>query len=340
MAAVASRPAPMAYESPKWGFAGNMKIEDNSGALIDPDVLGWLEPLASDASDEELRTRYEQDGVVWVKGVIPREKVLAMRRTYFEYVASSGVLKEGSDPTDGIFCGGDPHKFAGPGVASHLGVTEAECDFLAKSVSAHQEDFVKTFAQDGHIMNMVKRIKPDWEDPLLFKRQLLRSNVPNSEGTATKVHFDQIFLRAAPPTSLTAWVPIGDVPPESGGLIYLENSVPLGNAIEEEFTRINATLSDEQRMSAFNVNMVERGTLSKDCGKFAREQDGEKRRWLIADYEAGDVVFHHPCMIHASGVNRDPLGRIRLATDLRFADRAAPYDYRWANQYFKPGDGL
>jgi phytanoyl-CoA hydroxylase len=51
-------------------------------------------------------------------------------------------------------------------------------------------------------------------------------------------------------------------------------------------------------------------------------------------------VFHHPCMIHASGVNRDPMGRIRLATDLRFADGAAPYDHRWANKYFVPGDGL
>jgi phytanoyl-CoA hydroxylase len=61
---------------------------------------------------------------------------------------------------------------------------------------------------------------------------------------------------------------------------------------------------------------------------------------LIADYEAGDVAFHHPCMIHASGVNRDPMGRIRLATDLRFADGAAPYDHRWANKYFVPGDGL
>jgi phytanoyl-CoA hydroxylase len=46
-----------------------------------------------------------------MKGVIPREKVLAMRKKYFEYVSSSGVLKEGTDPEDGIFCGGVPHKF-------------------------------------------------------------------------------------------------------------------------------------------------------------------------------------------------------------------------------------
>lgn len=46
-----------------------------------------------------------------MKNVMPRERVLALRKQFFEYVAGSGVLKEGSDPTDGIFCGGDPHKF-------------------------------------------------------------------------------------------------------------------------------------------------------------------------------------------------------------------------------------
>ncbi|KAH8896624.1 hypothetical protein GQ53DRAFT_791984 [Thozetella sp. PMI_491] len=313
--AVFSRPAPVAYENPKYGFAGPRLIEK-----INPNALGWLEPVSVNDPDEALRERYERDGVLFVKGAISREKVLAMRKKYFEYGASSGVLKLGTDPTDGIFYEGDPHKSgeAGPGVASHLGLTEAECDFLAKSVSAQKEEWVHPFAQDG------------LERPLLFKRQLLQSNIPNLEGTATKVHFDQIFLRAALPTSLTSWVPIGDISPESGGLIYLENSVPIDLEIEEEFTKRNAELPDEERVSAFNTNMMDRGNLSRDAGKFAH-QEGSGRRWLIADYKSGDVVFHHPCMIHASGVNRDPDGRTRLATDLRFADRATPDDYRRAN---------
>ncbi|WWC89072.1 uncharacterized protein L201_003990 [Kwoniella dendrophila CBS 6074] len=343
--AVVQRSAPVAFEGHKLGFTKDVKIEDNSGSRIDPEVIDWLQPISKDATDEELREQYERDGVLFVKGVMPRERVLAMRKKYFEYVSSSGVLKEGTDPVDGIFCGGDPHKYAGPGVASHLGVTPEECEFLAKSITAHQEDFVKGFAKDENIMLMVKRIKPDWEEPILFKRQLLRSNMPNSEGTATKVHFDQIFLRAAPPTSLTAWVPIGDIPPESGGLIYLESSVPLGLKIENEFTKINSKSSDEERLSAFNVNMMDRGNLSRDCGKFSKENPNSSnvnkpRKWLIANYEAGDVVFHHPFMVHASGVNRDPLNRIRLATDLRFADKMVPYDHRWANKYWTPGDGL
>jgi phytanoyl-CoA hydroxylase len=138
------------------------------------------------------------------------------------------------------------------------------------------------------------------------------------------------FLRAAPPTSLTAWVPIGDISPVSGGLLYLEKSVDIGLEIEDGFTKQNGDLPLEERLSAFNVNMVMAGFLSPDAAHFA---SAHGRRWLVSDYKAGDVVFHHPCMIHCSANNNDPEGRIRLATDLRFADKAAPHDERWANSY-------
>jgi hypothetical protein len=44
---------------------------------------------------------------------------------------------------------------------------------------------------------MVKRLTK-WERQVLFKRQLLRSNIPNAVGSATPVHYDQIFLRGGP----------------------------------------------------------------------------------------------------------------------------------------------
>jgi len=86
--------------------------------------------------------------------------------------------------------------------------------------------------------------------------------------------------------------------------------------------------------------------LSCDAGEFGAKEGGG-RRWLIGDYDAGDAVFHHACecnyqavcmsvdvnaidTIHASGTNQDPENRIRLSADLRFADRAAPHETRWA----------
>jgi phytanoyl-CoA hydroxylase len=100
--------------------------------------------------------------------------------------------------------------------------------------------------------------------------------------------------------------------------------------MEAQFRAAAAELSAEERLSAFNATMMAGGMLSANPAEFGQ---AAKRRWLVGDYRAGDVVFHHPCMVHCSANNADPQGRIRLATDLRFADRAGAYDHRWADNY-------
>jgi len=104
---------------------------------------------------------------------------------------------------------------------------------------------------------MVRRIQPDWRSPFILRRHLIRSNVPFAKGTSTGVHYDQIFLRAAPPTTLTAWVPIGDCGPMNGGLMYLEGSVATGERIEQGFTELceKKGMSEEERLYAFNQNV-------------------------------------------------------------------------------------
>ena len=59
----------------------------------------------------------------------------------------------------------------------------------------------------------------------------------------------------------------------------------------------------------------------------------------MADYEAGDVVFHDPYMIHTSTRNEDAARRIRLSTDLRFYREGSDLDARWM-KFWTPGDGL
>jgi hypothetical protein len=53
-----------------------------------------------------------------------------------------------------------------------------------------------------------------------------RNNIPGTKPIG--VHYDQIFLRYGEPTSVTAWVPIGDVKVNGGGLIYLEDGIIIG----------------------------------------------------------------------------------------------------------------
>ncbi|KAG9110570.1 hypothetical protein FRC07_008176 [Ceratobasidium sp. 392] len=298
--------------------------------------MGWLQPVhAGSTSIEEMRERFMNQGYLWVKSLVPRADVLEFRRKYFEFMKPTGVLKEGTDPVEGTYCGEDPEMFLPPGNGRSChghGAEKAE-QFIQRSIEAHRSDFLAEISDHPAMINFVKKLT-NWPTVKLLKRQMLRANVPGAE---TAVHYDHIFLRYGPPTFLTGWLPFGDIAVEGGGLTYLENSVPLAQSIEDEFTKRAENFSPEERTNAFNANMMKGGVLSHDSQEFARAHGNGK--WLIADYEAGDVVFHHPFMIHASCVNESPTQTIRLATDLRFVNPEAPYDSRWTD-YWRPNDGL
>jgi phytanoyl-CoA hydroxylase len=70
--------------------------------------------------------------------------------------------------------------------------------------------------------------------------------------------------------------------------------------LEKGFAKSAKDFTEEERLSAFNVAMVDTGFLEKDSGKFSKLWG---RRWLAADYEAGDVVLDNVYNIHCSAVN-------------------------------------
>lgn len=121
--------------------------------------------------------------------------------------------------------------------------------------------------------------------------------------------------------------------------MYLENSTTLGKTMEQEFLRMAKHLSPEERIDAFNTYMNKDGFLCHDAEEFGRVQAKGQLRWLVGDYEAGDVVFHNHYMIHAATKNEDVQGRIRLASDLRFYEEGAALDERWM-KFWRHDDGL
>lgn len=173
---------------------------------------------------------------------------------------------------------------------------------------------------------------------------MCRHNVPN--GFSTGIHYDRIFLRDGEAEFLTAWVPIGDCTAQGGGIMYLEDSSSIGKAMEADFMQRAETFTKEERINGFNVNMAKDGQLSHNAHELSEEilngkfSGGKSRRWLAGNYEAGDVVFHNPYMIHGAVKNEDPLGRIRLGTDLRFYEEGADLDQRWMQSVWRPDDGL
>ncbi|KAL1984893.1 hypothetical protein VTN96DRAFT_8552 [Rasamsonia emersonii] len=317
------------------------RLAVNDGPLT-PENVKLLRQSDPSLPMEELRKRYEEDGYLFLKGLLPREDVLKARERYFEMMAPTGVLKEGTKPVEGIFNdkrSPDDFPGIGSGAAGMNGRPggESAAQFVDLAIEAHYKDwYAEEFCRHPALHDFVARFTGWGEKTLGLRRSLLRNNVTGTKPIG--VHYDQIFLRHGEPTSVTAWVPIGDIKITGGGLIYLENGDPVGVQIEEEFTRKAkvAGFTEEEAKSAFNSNMMATGLLSEKPAEFAREHN---RCWLVAEYEAGDVVLHKPHMIHASTINKDPDNVIRLATDLRFVDSSRPYDKRW-NRYYEVGDGV
>lgn len=194
----------------------------NDGVLDKAQVLNLRQSFPSEPI-EELRARYEQDSYVFLKGLIPRSDVLECRKQYFSFLEPTGFLEPGSDPVDGIFRSdndGSDYASVGAGAPKEAKDPRKLQMFLDLAEKAHKEDWYLKFSQHPALHDFVSRFTGWGENTFQLPRSLLRNNTPKNN--AIGVHYDQIFLRDGEPTSVTAWVPLGDIGWQGGGLIYLE----------------------------------------------------------------------------------------------------------------------
>ena len=285
----------------------------SNGFVLDerPGRLGRLRPSDAGEPAATLRARFDADGYLWLKGSLPRGEVREFRGHFFRQFADTGLLAPGSDPADGISSGGEPDA-----ELARKRLMEVVRSAAYESFCVHRRlwQFLDGFL-DG----------PSY----LHKRKLVRYTRPG-DPSATGAHYDLTYLRGGTDKLVTVWIPIGDVPIAMGGLVYLEGSHANGRALEAEFARENVHLPADQRIRAFNKTMNDGGWITKDLPALAERFDS---RWLIADYEAGDVVLHSPYMIHAATCNDASDGRLRLSTDIRYQNVRDEIDARWANHW-------
>lgn len=291
---------------------------ESNGYTLDAGArrLGALAPSDPTAAVGRLREAYERDGYLWLKGLLPRERVLDLRRRFFEASRAAGLIADGSDPVDGIFSGAEDKSRLKPLLSSFVRGAAYQAFCLSPELWRLLEDLSGC---------------PQY----LHERRILRFTRPR-DPSATGAHYDLTYLRAGTDRVQSFWVPLGDVPLDNGGLVYLEGSDALGRRKEAEFASMNAELPPEERISAYNRNMAETGWLTKDLPSLAEKADA---RWLVADYEAGDVVLHSAYTIHAALMNKDPRGRMRLSTDIRYQCLHDRIDERWSRPW-SPDDDL
>ncbi|MBB3138235.1 ectoine hydroxylase-related dioxygenase (phytanoyl-CoA dioxygenase family) [Rhizobium pisi] len=281
------------------------------GRTLPAERLGWLTPTDPAIGIDAIRARYEEHGYVWLKGLLPRDEVIDFRGWVFARLTETGLLEPGHDFSLGIS--------AAEGVDWNL----ANRRLMSIVRSAAYEGF----CAHPHLVRFMDAFLGGIS--YLHKRKLMRYVQPGTP-VATPAHYDLVYLRGGTSRLVTAWIPVGDIPTEMGGLVYLEGSHALGRGMEAEFRARSGDLSPEERISAYNSHMAEGGWVSKDLPAMAERFD---RRWLAADYEAGDVVLHSPYMIHASTTNQDRARRLRLSTDIRYQNVDDEIDARWSNHW-------
>lgn len=277
----------------------------------DPSRMGRLTPSHPHAPINELRDQFTAQGYLWLKGILDRNAIFAFRKRFFAAYQSTGLLKAGSDPADGIYSGA---------VEDHAQIAKITHEVVRWAT-------YESFCLQAPIYEFYAALFGG--EPYLHKRKLVRYVKPH-DANSTGAHYDLTYLRAGTDTVATSWIPIGDVPVKMGGLVYLEGSDTWGRRMEAEFRAQNDGMSREDQISAYNKNMSSSGWLTKDLPELANRLDS---RWLVADYEAGDMVVHSAYMIHAATTNEVDDGTMRLSTDIRFQRVRDEVDVRWNNHW-------
>ncbi|MFE2726142.1 phytanoyl-CoA dioxygenase family protein [Kitasatospora sp. NPDC059327] len=273
-----------------------------------PRRLGALEPVppAERRDFDALRARFARDGYLYLPGFLDRDTVLAFRRHYFATLAPSGLIRAGSDPVEG------------------LAATAADLDrgrfrelLYGEIVPGRAYEAI---CRHPALLAFYRRFLGT-DELHLHRRRIIRHVGPGESGigTATQAHYDLVYLREGTDRVVSSWIPLGDCPLARGPLIYLEGS--------HHRVRAEEAAGTLRRPAA---------SITADLPALAEAHDA---RWLVTDFAAGDLMVHSAHIVHAALDNRDPAGRFRLSTDIRYQAAAEPIDPRW-QRHWHDRDGL
>lgn len=225
-----------------------------------------------------LAARLDEDGYLFIRGLLPRADVLRVRARFLEVIAAAGWLRAGSTVEDAL---ADP--------------AEACVDPQPAFV-----DVLRRFYRcpDGHalklhpnVLGLFERLfgEPVLAHPLLIPRCIF----PQRPDFTTPSHQDYPHIQGTTET-LSLWLPLGDCPPEMGGIAIARGS-------------------HQDGVRAF--------TVSSGAGGMEVE-DPLEGSWVAGPMAAGDVLIFHSLTVHKGRPNASD--RLRMSLDNRFQRASEP----------------
>ncbi|MBL8699608.1 MAG: phytanoyl-CoA dioxygenase family protein [Alphaproteobacteria bacterium] len=156
-----------------------------------------------------LAARMEAEGYLFVRGLLPRDEVLALRGQFLELAAKAGWLRADRPVAEGAADQGRACKDPEPAYIQHFKA-------MWKLEALHRMK---------HHPNLVGLFERMFGEPALVHPLLVARNIfPASNGFdfTTGRHQDRIHIGGG--TSYAAWVPLGDCPMTKGGLTMVPGS--------------------------------------------------------------------------------------------------------------------
>lgn len=246
---------------------------------------------------KRLRARFADHGFVFLRGVLPRDRVAVARREVFARLAA--VDEIAPPPDAGIATGRSKRAEQ----AGDLGV-------FWKSVS--EGAALRALTHGAALRRLAETLfgEPCVAHDFIYLRAA-------AVGRSLDLHYDFPFFCRTHDRLVTSWVPLGDVPVTDGPIYVVEGS----NRFDDLLGKVGAqdAISDRSRKHAFEDHPAD----------FAAARGV---RILTADFRAGDVLLFSMRTAHGSLDNCSPIGRARLSCDLRWQPASKPYDDR----YFGP----
>ena len=229
---------------------------------------------------ESLRARMAQDGYLFVPGLVNRDAIRRARHDILAICAGAGWLAPGTKPDDGIAAPGVRHIAPQPG-------------FMEVYTEVQRLESFHALAHDPGIVGVVRLIVED--EVLIHPRNIARIIFPEITAYTTPAHQDFIHIKGTPET-YTCWFPLGDCPPELGGLAIMRGSHQQG------------IYQHDPALGAGG-----RGIDTAPLG----------HGWVASPLKEGDALFFHSRAVHRGLDNVTP-NRLRLSCDFRYQAVSQP----------------
>ena len=255
---------------------------------------------------EALQARMITDGYLYLRGYLDCNGVCDVRMEILRRLAAAGLLDEQYPLAEGV---------SKPGVPWGL------------EFNALTRDNAPLFKllYTGRMIELYEKLLGG---PVRHFDYTWFRSVP-AGGSGTYPHCDIVYMGRGTPRLYTAWTPMGDVPPEMGGLMILEDSHKhtdrLSKYLQRDVDTYCTNWSDAAEIESGQKQWQDwDGRLSSNPASLREKLGG---RWLTTHFSPGDILTFPMATVHASLDNHT--NRFRLSSDSRYQLASEPADERW-----------